>query len=95
MKRTATVRNHSAVMPVLIENIRYFSAVEIYEELRVSRTTFWRWRADGRIPNGRRYRGKRVLFNEQELEAIREFANRLEPVEPTSRNQMKLFNGVR
>lgn len=95
VKRIATIRNQSVVMPVLIGNVRYFSAVEICKELRVSRTTFWRWRADRRIPNGRRYRGKRVLFNEEELEAIREFANRLEPVEPPNRNQMKLFNGAR
>ena len=95
MNRTATVRNQSAGMPVLIGNIRYFSAVEIYKELRVSRTTFWRWRADGRIPNGRRYRGKTVLFNEEELAAIREYADRLEPTESVNRDQMKLFNGAR
>lgn len=95
MKPIATVRNTTTVMPVLVGNIRYFSAVEICKELCVSRTTFWRWRAEGRIPNGKRYRGKRVLFNEEELQAIREFANRLEPVEPPNRSQMKLFNGVR
>ena len=94
MKRAATVRNMPAVMPVLIGNIRYFYAVEIYTELRVSRTTFWRWRAEGRIPMGKRHRGGKVLFNEEELAAIREYANRLEPAEPVSRNQMKLFNGV-
>ncbi len=95
MKRTATVRKWSPVMPVLIENIRYFYAIEIYEELRVSRTTFWRWRADGDIPNGRRYRGKRVVFNEEELDVIRQFANRLESGQPPIRNQLKLFNGAR
>ena len=95
VKRIATVRNLSAVMPVIIGNIRYFYAVEIYTELRVSRTTFWRWRADGRIPKGKRHRGGKVLFDEGELKAIREYANRLEPVEPVNRNQMKLFNGVR
>ena len=84
----------TSVMPVLIENIRYFYAIEIYKELRVSRTTFWRWRADGSIPNGKRYRGKRVVFNEEELAAIREYADRLEPTEPVNRSQMKLFNGV-
>jgi len=82
-------------MPVLIGDTRYFYAIEICQELRVSRTTFWRWRADGSIPNGKRYRGNRVLFNEEEFVAIRQFANRLEPVEPPNRNQLKLFSGVR
>ncbi|PYJ55966.1 MAG: hypothetical protein DME82_05810 [Verrucomicrobia bacterium] len=95
MKHTVTVRNVSPVMPVLIGNIRYFYAVEIYTELCVSRTTFWRWRTDGRIPRGRRHRGGKVLFNEEELAAIREYADRLEPTEPVNRDQMKLFNGAR
>jgi hypothetical protein len=82
-------------MPLLIDDIRYFFADEVATELRVSRTTFWRWRAEGKIPNGRRYRGgKMVLFTEEEFAAIRKFANRLEPVQEPNRNQMKLFNGV-
>ncbi len=96
MKRIATVRNLSAVMPVLIDSVRYFCALEIANELRVSRTTFWRWRSRGEIPSGKKYRrGKMVLFTEKEFEAIREFANRLEPVRGPNRNQMKLFNGAR
>ena len=48
------------------------------------------------LPVGRRYRGgKMVLFTEEEVEAIRGFANRLEPVQRASRDQMKLFNGIR
>ncbi len=82
-------------MPVLIGQMRYFSAAEIANELGVSRTTFWRWRSDGSIPGGRRYRGGRVVFTEEEVEEIRAFANRLEPIEGPNRNQMKLFNGVR
>jgi predicted DNA-binding transcriptional regulator AlpA len=82
-------------MPVLIGTIRYFSAIEIAKELGVSRTTFWRWRSRGEIPNGRRYRGgKMVLFTEEEFEVVREFANRLEPVQGPNRDQMKLFNIV-
>jgi predicted DNA-binding transcriptional regulator AlpA len=83
-------------MPVLIEGIRYFSAIEMVKELGVSRSTFWRWRAEGKIPKGRKYRGgKMVLFTEEEFEVVREFANHLEPVEGSNRDQMKLFNGVR
>jgi predicted DNA-binding transcriptional regulator AlpA len=83
-------------MPVLIDGVRYFSAIEIVKELGVSRSTFWRWRSRGEIPNGRRYRrGKMVLFTDEEFEAVRDFANHLEPVQGTNRDQMKLFNGVR
>jgi predicted DNA-binding transcriptional regulator AlpA len=83
-------------MPVLIDGTRYFSAIEIAKELGLSRSTFWRWRSRGEIPSGRRYRrGKMVLFTEEEFGAVREFANHLEPVQGSDRDQMKLFNGVR
>jgi predicted DNA-binding transcriptional regulator AlpA len=93
---TCNVLQQITEMPVLIDGTRYFSAIEIAKELGVSRSTFWRWRSRGEIPNGRRYRrGKMVLFTEEEFEAVREFANHLEPVQGTDRDQMKLFNGVR
>jgi predicted DNA-binding transcriptional regulator AlpA len=85
-------------MSVLIDGTKYYSAAEIATELGISRSTFWRWRglSEENLPAGRRYRGgKMVLFTEDEVRAIREFANRLEPVERTSRDQMKLFNGTR
>ena len=101
MKRIATVRNASqrTLMPVMIEGKRYFSAAEIAKNLGISRTTFWRWRrsrTEANIPVGRRYRGgKMVVFTEEEVEAVRAFANRLEPVEEPNRSQMKLFNGAK
>jgi predicted DNA-binding transcriptional regulator AlpA len=86
------------IMPVLIDETTYYSVAEIAKGLGISRSTFWRWRSrsEGNIPTGRRYRGgKMVVFTEEEVEAIREFANRLEPVQRPNRDQMKLFNGVR
>ena len=84
-------------MPVLIDGKRYYSAAEIAKNLGISRTTFWRWRrsrSEANIPVGRRYRGgKMVVFTEEEVEAVRAFANRLEPVEEPNRDQLKLFNG--
>jgi predicted DNA-binding transcriptional regulator AlpA len=85
-------------MPVLIDGTKYYSAAEIAKDLGISRSTFWRWRglSEENLPVGRRYRGgKMVLFTEAEVEAIRGFANRLEPVQRSSRDQMKLFNGAR
>jgi len=80
-------------MPVNIEDTQYYTAGEIMRELGISRTTLWRWRSDGRIPTGRLYRGGTVVFTSEELDAVRAFANRLEPVQAPNRNQMSLFNG--
>lgn len=96
MKHDATSRDvmQREIMPVVIEGTSYFSVEEIAKDLRVSRSTFWRWRAlSEELPAGRRYRGKMVVFTKEEVEAIRGFANRLEPVRRPNRAQMKLFNG--
>lgn len=85
------VQHHG--MTVLIEDIRYYTAVEITKELGISRTTLWRWRSDGKIPAGRLYRGGTVVFTSEEFDSVRAFANRLEPVQAPSRDQMNLFNG--
>lgn len=74
-------------MPIEIEAITYFSAVDIHRQLGVTRQTLWRWRKTGKIPQGRRYRERRIVFTQQEVEAIRSYANRLEPVEPIEANQ--------
>ncbi len=65
------------------------------EELKVSRQTLWRWRDQGKIPTGMRYRSGQVLFTEQEVELIREYANRMEPIELGGPQQMGLFNHKR
>jgi hypothetical protein len=76
---------------VQIKKIGYFSAADIQREIGVVRQTLWRWRKAKKIPQGRLYRGRQVVFTEQEVEAIREYANRLEPAEPSESDQMKLF----
>ena len=90
MRQSAT-----PVMPVLIEDIQYYTAVEIIRELGISRTTLWRWRSEGKIPLGRLYRGGTVVFTAEEFDTVRAFANRLEPVQGQSRDQMNLFNGTK
>ena len=68
-------------MPVKIDGETYYTNSEVSEQLGVSRQTLWRWREKGRIPIGLRYRTRQVLFKDSEVQAIREFANHLEPIE--------------
>ena len=68
-------------MPIQIEAVEYFTAADIQRSIGVARQTLWRWRRDRKIPQGRRYRGKRIVFTREEVEAIREFSNRLEPAD--------------
>jgi hypothetical protein len=80
-------------MPVIIEGITYFSLDEVAREVDVTRQTLWRWRQAGSIPSGHRFRRRRVIFTAEEREAVREFANRVEPADAGAR-QLRLFNGA-
>lgn len=68
-------------MPVEIQGEQYYTNAEVSDQLKVSRQTLWRWREKGSIPAGLRYRTRQVLFTAEEVEAIRQFANHLEPIE--------------
>lgn len=68
-------------MPIEIEGTLYFTAADIHQELRVSRQTLWRWRRDKKIPLGRRYRERQLLYTSQDMVFIRGYANRLEPAQ--------------
>lgn len=71
----------SSAMPIQIEGVEYFTAADIQRSIGVVRQTLWRWRRARKIPQGRRYRDKRIVFTREEVEAIREFSNRLEPAD--------------
>jgi hypothetical protein len=66
-----------------IEGVTYFSAADIHRQIKVARQTLWRWRKARKIPQGRRYRDRQIVFTKKEVEAIREYANRLVPAELT------------
>lgn len=68
-------------MPLEIAGVPYFNAADIQRDVGVARQTLWRWRKAGKIPQGRRYRDRQVVFTEQEVRAIREYSNRLEPAD--------------
>ena len=80
-------------MPVTIEGEKYYTNTEVSDQLKVSRQTLWRWREKGSIPTGLRYRTRQVLFKADEVDLIRQFANRLVPIElgGTTVRQLGLF----
>ena len=79
-------------MPVDVNGTTYFTQSEVAEEIGVTRQTVWRWCKDGKVPPGRRYRSKEQVFTPEELEEIRGYANRLEPIDVSPRDQLGLFN---
>ena len=76
---------------MLINGATYIGAADLAAELGVTRQTIWRWRTEGKIPPGHRFRDKRVLFTPEEAEEIRRFAFKLEPAETLSADQLKVF----
>lgn len=80
-------------MAVIIDQKQYLTASEILELVGVSRQTLWRWRQEGKVPQGNRYRNRQVIFSPEEVEVICEFANRIEPISDDEDIQLSLFNG--
>lgn len=68
-------------MPIKIDGVAYFTAADIQREVGVVRQTLWRWRKGRKIPQGRRYRDKNIVFTRGEVDTIREYSNRLEPAD--------------
>ena len=79
-------------MPVEVDGVTYYSASDVAQEVGISRQSLWRWRQDGKVPSGRKYRDRQILFTAAEIEQIRDYANRLEPAEPATSQQLRLFN---
>jgi predicted DNA-binding transcriptional regulator AlpA len=80
-------------MPINVQGVSYLTASEVLDRVPVTRQTLWRWRQEGRIPAGHRYRGRQVLFSPEEVEVIEAYASRIEPIEPNGARQLGLFRG--
>lgn len=81
----------ASMNPVRIDGVTYFAATELAAGLKISRQTLWRWRRDGKIPAGHRFRDGQTFFTENEVDAIKEFAHRIDPITAPDRNQLELF----
>lgn len=67
-------------MSVIIGGTEYFTVPEVLEDVGVTRQTLWRWRKARSVPSGHRYRDGSVLFSREDLESIREYGSRLDPI---------------
>jgi len=77
-------------MPVDVDGVTYYSASDVAQEVGISRQSLWR--QEGKVPSGRKYRDRQILFTAGELGQIKDYANRLEPAEPAASQQLRLFN---
>jgi predicted site-specific integrase-resolvase len=77
-------------MPVLINGTEYLSAAEMMRELGISRQTLYRWRQEGKVPSGHRFRDGKILFTREQADEIRDFALHVERAD-VARDQMRLF----
>jgi predicted DNA-binding transcriptional regulator AlpA len=68
-------------MGVVIDGTTYLALAEVAQLIGISRQTLWRWRREEAVPLGKRFRNRQVLFDEADIRAIREYANRLEPAQ--------------
>lgn len=73
-------------MPIRINGVNYFTVADLLKELDVTRQTLWRWRRERKVPSGHRFRNHHVVFDLEEVEMIKEYANRVEPIDDTSDN---------
>lgn len=80
-------------MPVEHAGTAFYTLGEVARHTQRSRQTIWRWKRAGKIPPGRRYRDRELLFSWEELEAIYAYAHRTtsEEASATLKNQLELF----
>lgn len=65
-------------MPFELGGKFYMTSAEVLDDIKISRQTLWRWRREGKIPIGKRFRDGKILFDVDEVTLIREYANRID-----------------
>ncbi len=67
-------------MTIEIKGLEYHTLAETAALAGVSRQTLWRWRQEAKVPAGRRYRGRNVVYTPAEVQEIERYATRIEPI---------------
>jgi transposase-like protein len=80
-----------ALLAMELNGQEYLPSGELAQELGISRQTLWRWRKQGKVPAGHKYRDGQILFTTEEVSRIREYAYQVEPVETVGSDQLRLF----
>jgi len=62
-----------------LNGLVFYTLAEVCELAGMTRQTFWRWRSEGRVPSGTRFRDRQLLFSTSEVEVIKEYSNRMQP----------------
>ena len=79
------------LLPLTLHDVIYYTLNEVAEKVGRRRETIWRWITSKKVPEGRRYRDKELLFTESELEQIYAYAHRLAPIGASDPDQLRLF----
>lgn len=81
-------------MPVSLQGREYYPIGEVAELVSRHRSTIWRWKHCGKIPQGLRYCDRMLLFTRPEVEEIYAYAHRLLPDEARAavKHQLSLFS---
>ena len=66
-------------MPLEICGHTYYATSTVLEDAAISRQTLWRWRREGLVPQGHRFRNGQLLFTRDEYQQILAYATRVDP----------------
>jgi hypothetical protein len=75
---------------IVVRGIPYIPTRAVLSRLRITRQTLWRWRKEGKVPLGKRYRDKQLVFSLSEITDIVEYAERVEEIPSSDQKQLKL-----
>mgnify|MGYP003573555568 CR=1 FL=1 len=78
-------------MPVLVDGIEFLTLKEVVDAVGITRQTLWRWRQEGKIPAGHRFRARHVVFTPDEMQQIERYANRIDSIDTSEKRQRDLF----
>jgi hypothetical protein len=71
---------------MLVNGNEFFTLTQVAKAAGVTRQTLWRWRVELRVPQGRRYRDRIVLYTAAEQADVCRFASRMNSLDDGDRD---------